>query len=560
MTRTAEILAKTLAQACAGPVFAVPGESYLALIDALYDVRDTIPFITCRHEAGAAHMAAAIGKLTGKPGIAMVTRGPGACHAAIGVHAAFQDSVPMLLLVGQVGTDMRGREAFQEIDYQQMFGGVAKAVLRIDTPARAREIIASACALSMSGRMGPVVVELPEDILDQSVPDLAADAPMVDAPAPTLVRAPAALASSALEAIAQQLAVAARPLLWLGGSGWSDAACADIQSFAQNWSLPVVSAWRRKDIFDNNHALYAGEMGLGLNPALRQHVDEADLIIALGTRLGEVTSQAYALPHKGQKLIHIHNDSDTLFAVRQPTIAAQADIASAAHGLAVLHVDDAQAQQRQTWAHAARTDYLAWIAPTAVQSGVNMAEVVAHLSQSFGPDAIWCNGAGNFAAWVHRFHQHSKRGTQLAPTSGAMGYGVPAAIAAKLLYPARPVVVVAGDGDFMMSMPELATAQQYGAHILVLVVDNGQYGTIRMHQAAHYPARFYGTGLANPDFCALAESFGMAAALVERTEDFALALVRMQAALTTRAALIHIRTDPMEIAPGRRLAEIEQRS
>lgn len=558
MTKISEILVKTLASYAAGPVFAVPGESYLAVMDALYDVSATMPFITCRHEAAAAHMAASVGRLTGKPGIAMVTRGPGACHAAIGVHAAFQDSAPMLLIVGQVGTDMRGREAFQEIDYQQMFGSVAKKVVLLDQPHRTAELVARACALATEGRPGPVVVVLPEDILERDVAAVPADAPLVDLPVAGGHRAAPVVDAATLEMIRAALADARQPMLWVGGGGWQAEASAALMRFAENWSLPVVTAWRRKDSFDNQHPLYAGEMGLGMNPHLRARVAQADLILALGTRLGEVTSQAYALPLASQKLIHLHIDSEALYGVRQPWCGAQCDVQRAIISLAAMPADATQAAHRTAWAQAARQDYENWIVPTDVAAGVNMAQVITDLSRRLGPEAIWCNGAGNFAAWVHRFHQHRQTQTQLAPTSGAMGYGIPAALAAKLLHPSKPVVVVAGDGDFLMSAQELATAQQYGAAIIVLVVDNGQYGTIRMHQAQHYPGRFYGTALANPDFVAMAHSFGLCARLVARTEDFAPALEALLAEAQGKSILLHLRTDPMEIAPGRRLAETER--
>ena len=557
MTSVSEIIVKTLAARAAGPVFAVPGESYLALMNALYDVRARLPFITCRHEAAAAHMAASVGRMTGRPGIAMVTRGPGACHAAIGVHAAFQDSAPMLLLVGQVGTDMRGREAFQEIDYQQMFGSVAKKVVLLDQPQRTAELLARACALAMQGRPGPVVVVLPEDILDRMVEDPSVDAPLVDVPRADGMSAGSVMSAETLEIIRTALAQAKKPMLWVGGGGWDARSCAALTQWAEQWTLPVVTAWRRKDSFDNGHPLYAGEMGLGINPRLRARLEEADLILALGTRLGEVTSQSYVLPRAIQKLIHIHPDVESLYGVRQPWCAIASDAQSAAFALAELKATPASSE-RQAWAKAARADYESWIVPTEVAAGVNMAQVITHLSAHLGREAIWCNGAGNFAAWVHRFHQHRAAHTQLAPTSGAMGYGIPAAIAAKLLHPARPVVVVAGDGDFLMSAQELATAQQYGAGLLVLVVDNGQYGTIRMHQAQHYPQRFYGTALSNPDFVMMAKSYGMAARLVEHTEDFAAALEAVLAEAQGGGALLHLRTDPMEIAPGRRLAASER--
>ncbi len=545
MPSVARTIVDTLVAQGITHAFAVPGESYLPVLDALYDVQDGLKLVTCRHEAAAANMAEAYGKLTGRPGIAMVTRGPGATHAAIGVHTARQDSTPMLLFVGQVGTDMLQREAFQEIDYRLMFAHVAKRVVVIDRPDRAAELVASAYATAVSGRPGPVVVVLPEDVLAEEATEAVA-APIAAAePSPD---------ASAIAKLANLLQEAERPILWLGGFGWSDEAVSNIAHFAEDAQIPVVTAWRRKDRFDNAHPKYVGELGLGANPKLVERVKSADLIIALGTRLGEVTSQGYtlpAVPTPTQKLVHIHPDGDTLGAVAHPTLAIQSSVRLATAALAELGfmVD---ASRWAGWAEAARADYEAWVAPTAVQAGVNMAGVIAHVDSVVGADAIFANGAGNFAAWLHRFHQHRRLHTQLAPTSGAMGYGVPAGIAAKILHPEREVVIVAGDGDFLMSGQELATAARYGANVIVLVVDNGQYGTIRMHQARDFPGRQSGTALTNPDFAAFARSFGAFGATVERTEDFPAAFEAARAAGTP--ALIALKTDPQEIAPGRRLS------
>lgn len=545
MSSVAKIIVDTLVAQGISHAFAVPGESYLPVLDALHDVRDSLKLITCRHEAAAANMAEAYGKLTNKPGVVLVTRGPGATHAAIGVHTAHQDSTPLLLFVGQVGTDMLQREAFQEIDYRLMFAQVAKRVVTLDRADRAAELVASAYATAISGRPGPVVIVLPEDVLAENGGE-AATAPIEAAePSPD---------ASAIAKLANLLADAERPILWIGGGGWTDEAAANIAHFAEDARIPVVTAWRRKDRFDNVHPKYAGELGLGANPKLVERVKSADLIIALGTRLGEVTSQGYTLPTAptpAQKFIHIHPDGDTLGAVTRPTLAIQASVRLASSALAELGfmVDG---ERWASWAEAARADYEAWVAPTAVQAGVNMAEVIAHVDSIVGPDAIFTNGAGNFAAWLHRFHQHRRLHTQLAPTSGAMGYGVPAGIAAKIIHPDREVVIVAGDGDFLMSGQELATAARYGANVIVLVVDNAQYGTIRMHQARDFPGRQSGTALTNPDFATFARSFGAFGATVERTEDFPAAFEAARAAGTP--ALICLKTDPDEIAPGRRLS------
>ena len=544
MPTVAETIVEALRAEETSHVFCVPGESYLAVLDALYDARDDIALVTCRHEAAAANMAEAYGKLEGRAGVAMVTRGPGATHASIGVHTAFQDSTPMVLFVGDVGTDMAGREAFQEVDYNRFFAPLAKAVIALDRPERAHETLARAFALARSGRPGPVVVTLPEDLL------------LKEAPAPLTTPARPAEPSpdaNRIADLANLLNEARRPILWLGGPGWTAADVKNVRRFAEGARMPVVTAWRRKDRFDNTHPHYAGELGLGANPKLVERVRDSDLILAVGTRLGEVASLGYtlpAVPEPAQRLVHIHPDADTLTAVRRPALAIQASVRLAAEALAELgHMVDGD-----TWAGTvagARADYEAWTAQTEVQAGVNMARVIATLGRRLPAGTIYTNGAGNFAAWLHRFHHHRQVGTQLAPTSGAMGYGVPAAIAAALLRPDRRVVCVAGDGDFLMAGGELATAVRYGARTLFIVVDNGQLGTIRMHQEKEFTGRQSGTALTNPDFAAYAESFGVKGWTVENTDDFAAAL--SEALAVKGPALICCRTDPDEIAPGRRL-------
>jgi acetolactate synthase-1/2/3 large subunit len=538
MPRTiASVIAETLAAAGITHAFCVPGESYLPLLDAMRDV--PVRLVTCRHEAAAANMAEAAGKLTGRPGVAMVTRGPGATHAAIGLHTAQQDSTPLLLLVGQVGDDMIGREAFQEVHYAQLFGGIAKAVVTLREPDRAGEQMAAALSLSLSGRPGPVVVVLPDDRLA-----LPSASPAI-APAPI---APPAMDPATLSAIGSALAAAERPILMLGGPGWTAADSALAHRLAVHLGLPVVTSWRRKDRFDNGHPHYAGELGLGANPALLAAVREADLLLALGARLTENATQGYALFDQrwaARHLIHLCADPAALGRTWQPRIAAHSGTGTALSALATL-----PATARPDWVARCHALHEAWVRPTAVETGVNPAAVIRSLSDALPVDTIYANGAGNFAAWLHRFHCHRQLGTQLAPTSGAMGYGVPAGIAAAILHPDRQVVVVAGDGDFLMAAGELATVPHEGATPLFVVMDNGQYGTIRMHQAKDFPGRPSATRLTNPDFAALARSFGLHAETVRGTADFAPALARSRG----RAALIHVHIDPAEIAPGRRLS------
>ena len=524
--------------------FGVPGESYLPLLDALSDVRDRLQLITCRHEATAAHMAEAYGKLTGQPGVCLVTRGPGATHAAIGVHTAMHDSTPMLLLVGQVERAMLGRGAFQEVDYEAMFAPLAKRVFTLRDAARTPEVMAHAIATALSGRPGPVVIALPEDVLAEecaaaAIPAFIATEPHAD--------------YSAVGRLTELIAKAERPVLWLGGSRWSEQACADAAEAARLLGLAVVTAWRRKDLIDNAHPNFAGEMGLGANPKLLERVRGADLIVALGARLSEVATSGYTLPAPPvptQTMVMIHPDAEVLAGPYRSALAIQASVGLSARLLRRIE-QDAQSTARAQWVLAARADYEAWSVSTTVQSGVNMADVIAHMDTVLAADAIVTNGAGNFGAWVHRFHQHRQFRTQLAPTSGAMGYGVPAAIAAAILHPGRDVVCVAGDGDFLMSSHELATATRYGAKPIILVVDNGQYGTIAMHQARAFPGRSYGTALTNPDFAALAVAYGWHGVNIAETAGFAPAFAFARA--SGRAALIALKTDPREIGPGRRL-------
>jgi acetolactate synthase-1/2/3 large subunit len=535
----ARVIADSLVAAGITHAFAVPGESYLPLLDALVDLGDRLRLVTCRHEAAAANMAEAAAKLTGRPGVAMVTRGPGATQAAIGLHTAQQDSTPLLLLVGQVGQDMLGREAFQEVDYGQMFGKIAKRVVTLSEPERTAELMASAIVCALSGRPGPVVVVLPDDRLMEPA--------RVAAIAPAAVAAPAPSAE-AVATLAGLLAGAEQPVLMLGGPLWTPADVAAAHAVAGRLGLPVVTSWRRKDRFDNEHPHYAGELGLGANPALVTAVKGADLLLVLGARLTENATQGYGLIDQdfaATRLVHICADPDALGRIWQPRLVVHAAVGPALAALAGL-----PARDRGDWVGQMHALHDAWVRPTDVQAGVNPAAVIRTLSETLPADTIFCNGAGNFAAWLHRFHLHRAPGTQLAPTSGAMGYGVPAGIAAAILHPERQVVVVAGDGDFLMAAGELATVVHEGVTPLFVVMDNGQYGTIRMHQAKDFPGRPSGTRLTNPDFAALARSFGLHAETVQETGAFAGALGRCRG----RAALIHVLVDPDEISPSRRLA------
>jgi acetolactate synthase-1/2/3 large subunit len=521
--------------------FGVPGESYLAVLDGLHEHRDRIRFVACRQEGGAAFMAEAQGKLSGRPGICFVTRGPGASNAGIGLHTAFQDSTPMILFVGQVASDQRDREAFQELDYRQMFGpgtlGLAKWVAEVQSADRLPEYVARAFHTALQGRPGPVVLVLPEDML--TTPTAAPVLPQVQTvhawPAP-----------GGLRELRQRLLAAHRPIAVAGGSGWDAEACAALQRFAENWQLPVACGFRFQDTFDNRHPNYAGDVGIGINPKLAARIGDADLVLAVGVRLGEMTTGGYTLleaPRPKQTLVHVHAGPEELGRVYAADLMLQASMACAAKAIETLAAPNALRWAGQ--AEAAHADYEANLVAPPV-APLDLAVVVKTVQRLAPPDTVFTNGAGNFAGWLHRYCrypglQHHGR-TQLAPTSGAMGYGLPAAVAAALLQPERCVVNLAGDGDFLMTGQELATATGYGAKRLIsIVVDNASYGTIRMHQEREYPGRVSGSDLFNPDFAAFARAFGWAAERVERTEDFEAAFVR--ALEGGRPALLHLKLD-----------------
>jgi acetolactate synthase I/II/III large subunit len=536
-----KLLADQLAVHGTEVAFCVPGESYLDLLDGLYG--SAIRLITCRHEASAANMAEAYGKLTGRPGVCMVTRGPGATQAAVGVHTAFQDSTPLILLVGQVSSAQEEREAFQEVDYRRMFGPLAKWVAQIDRVDRIPELIARAYATACSGRPGPVVLALPEDMLAAS-----SDAP----DAPRFRRVQPSPAPADIDALGDLLAGATRPFAIVGGGGWTPAAAAGLRTFLEANELPAGAAFRRQDAIDNDSPSYAGDVGIGINPALAGRVRDADLLLVVGPRLGEMTTSGYTLldvPKPKQTLVHVHPGAEELGRVYQadlPILSGMEEFAAAVRDLRVT----------PAWGSAtaeARSEYEAWQRPEPMPGPVDLGEVMATLRARVQA-AIVCNGAGNHTAWVHRFWRFHDYPSQLAPTSGAMGYGVPAAVAAKALHPDRDVICFSGDGDFLMSGQELATAVQYDLPIVVIVVDNGMYGTIRMHQERHFPGRVVGTDLVNPDFAAFARAFGAHGETVERTEDFAGALER---SLDARVpAVIAVRIEPNAITPRTTLTAI----
>jgi acetolactate synthase I/II/III large subunit len=522
-------------------VFCVPGESYLPVLDAFVDFKDRIQVITCRHEAGAANMAVAYAKLTGKPGVCFVTRGPGATHASIGVHTASQDSAPMILFVGQVARSDRGREGFQELDYRAVFGSMTKLAIEIDDPQRVVEIATRAFATATQGRHGPVVVALPEDMLTEAA----------GARAPTRVQStPACLDAQTLAFIVKRLEQSERPLAVLGGTGWTDAALAHFANWAKALDLPVALSWRRKDLLDNDHPCYVGDLSLRPSPGLNERIKAADLILAIGSRLGEITTGGYQMfspEEAATKIVHIHPSADDLNRVWQCSLAALANEATAALALA-----EAKVSRRWTqWRAAARGDYERSIEPVTSIGAVNLAQVFTHMAQVLPPDAIICNGAGNYAAWPNRFYRYRRPRTQIAPTSGAMGFGFPAGIAAKLVHPTRDVIALAGDGCFLMTGQELATAVQYGVNLVTLVIDNGSYGTIRMYQERQYPRRVMATELRNPDFAAYARAFGALGMTVEKTEDFAEAFALARNA--DKPVLIHLKTSVEDILPGQRL-------
>jgi acetolactate synthase-1/2/3 large subunit len=541
-----EILVANLVAQGATHAFAVPGESFLAVLDALYDARDRLSLIVCRQEGGAAYMAEAFGKLTGRPGIAMVTRGPGATNASIGVHAAAQDSTPMIVFVGQVGGDFADREAFQEIDYRRMFGGVAKWAAQIDRAERIPEYVAHAYRVAMSGRPGPVVLALPEDMLmaEATCTDVACVDPVLTAADPAQVAA-----------AAQRLADAKRPLVLVGGSRWDAQACRALQGIAEAYSVPVACGFRNQDLFDNRHALYAGDVGIGINPRLAARVRDADVLLVVGERLGEITTSGYTLvvpPVPAQALIHVHPGAEELGRVYQPAIAIAATPGAFLASLAALPRPVPRvASAGVPDAHA---EYLAWQAPRPVPGELDLWQIVRWLDARLPDDAILANGAGNYATWLHRLYRYRGFRTQLAPYLGSMGYGVPAAVAAKLVHPGRLVLSWNGDGCFLMNGQELATAVQYGLAVVFVVVDNGMYGTIRMHQERTYPAREHGTALVNPDFAALARAYGAHGETIARTAEFAPAFER--AIASGRPALLHLKLDPQALTMNATLDEL----
>ncbi|MCJ2069614.1 thiamine pyrophosphate-binding protein [Methylobacterium sp. J-030] len=545
MSRTgARVLVDQLLAQGVDRLACVPGESYLAVLDALHDTG--VDVIVCRQEGGASIMAEAAGKLTGRPGICFVTRGPGATNASAGVHIARQDSTPMILFVGQIARRMRGREAFQEVDYSQMFGDLAKWAVEIDDAGRIPEIVARAFRVAMQGRPGPVVVALPEDMLDDVV--TVADAPRIEPAEP-------APSPADIERLATMLVRARSPMVLVGGSRWREADSKRLAAFARRSDMPVANSFRRAGLYSSDHPNYAGELGIGPNPALMERIRGSDLLIMIGGRLSELSAQGYGLlgiPNPGVPLVHVHPDAGELGRVYQPALAIQSAPGPFCAALAALEPAKPAASSRTETAHAA---FRAWSETPGPQPGAfQYGEAVVWLRERLPVDAVICNGAGNFATWIHRYYRFRGFGTQLAPTSGSMGYGLPAAVMAKRVHPERIVVALAGDGDVMMCVQEFATAIQYGVAIVVVVLDNGMYGTIRMHQEREYPGRVSATSLRNPDFAALAAAFGGHGERVERTADFAPAFER--ALMSGLPAMLHCFVDPQALTPTRTLDAI----
>lgn len=529
-------------------IFCVPGESYLPATDAMYDVDDRIDLYVCRQEGGAGTMAEAYGKLTGEPGVCFVTRGPGATNASIAVHIAQQDSTPMVLFVGQINSAHTGREAFQELDYPRVFGGLAKWATQIDDAARLPEVIRRAFGTATSGRPGPVVVALPENILSSVVE-------VRDA-----IRYQAIQASpdpGALARLTELLGTARRPFLIVGGGGWNQDAATQVTQFAERWQLPAVTSFRRQDLITHRSPSFAGALGPGADPKLTQRIRDADVLLVVGARLGEMTTAGYTIveaPEPVQQLIHVHASAEELGRVYEAALAINSGPRQFA-----AQLDSLEPPPELPWselAAAARADHVSHASPNTknLDLDLDLAEVVAHISSVVPRDTVITNGAGNYTAWVHRFYEFTRYPTQLGPTNGSMGYGLPAAIAAKVAYPERTAIAFAGDGCMLMTGQELATAMQYDLHVIVIVVNNGHYGTIRLHQEKRYPGRVIGTALRNPDFVAYAESFGLHAERVTTTADFPAAFQRAQDA--GRAALIELITDPDQATPDTLLSSV----
>jgi acetolactate synthase I/II/III large subunit len=549
-TRTGgEILVDQLAVHGVEHVFCVPGESYLAALDAFYD--RNIKLTVCRHESTAAIMAETVGKATGLPGICFVTRGPGATNASAGIHIARQDSTPMIMFVGQVGRHMREREAFQELDYRAVFGTIAKWVTEIDDPARIPELISRAFHTACNGRPGPVVIALPEDMLVErvTVPDASAFEPVEIWPG-----------ANDMDRLQKLIEAAASPVVLIGGSRWSHDACADLMRFAEKFALPVATTFRRGHLFDAMHPCYAGDLGIGPNPKLLARVKGSDLVLLIGGRMSEMASQSYTLfdiPDPQMKLVHVHPGADELGRVYHPHLAINAAPTAFCASLKNLQPSEEIAWREQT--KIAHADYLSWTEKaTPVPGGVNLGEIMVWLRENLLPESVITNGAGNFAGWIHRFYRFRKFATHIGPTSGSMGYGFPAALAMQLLHPQRVVVCIAGDGDFLMTGQDFATAVQYELPVIVVISDNGLYGTIRMHQERDYPGREVATKLKNPDFVAYAMAFGGYGALVEKTADFPAAFAAAQA--SGKPSIIHLKVDPEAITPTATLSGIRAKA
>ncbi|MBX8802172.1 thiamine pyrophosphate-binding protein [Ochrobactrum sp. MR28] len=530
--------------------FCVPGESYLAALDALHDAKEDIELIVCRQEGGATYMAEAYAKLTGKPGIAFVTRGPGATNASVGIHTAFQDSTPMILFIGQVASDQVEREAFQEVDYRRMFGQMAKWVVQIDDVARIPELVSQAFHRAVNGRPGPVVVALPEDMLTDH-------ASVSDVPAHKKIEISAG--AEQLQELTELVKQAERPVVMLGGSGWDKQAVADMEAFCTANNLPVATSFRCQDLFNNALSNYAGELGTSANPKLIQSIKDSDMLLVIGARIGEMTSAGYTMvniPVPDQKLIHVHSGAEELGRVYYPTLPINATMAAFAKQLRAL--GKIGSDKWASWTAELNKNYNDILQHAPIPGNVQMGEIMQWMRANLPEDTIMTTGAGNYTAWPHRFYQYKTFRTQLGATNGSMGYGVPAAIAAKLTDRDRTVIAFAGDGCFMMNGQELATAMQYDARVVFIVVNNGMYGTIRMHQERTYPGRVSGTALANPDFAALAQAYGLHGEVVENTDEFFPAFERSVA--SGKPALIEIRIDQEAITPKMGLSAMREQA
>ncbi len=547
MTRSAaRILVDQLVIQGVDRVFCVPGESFLAVLDALHD-SPQIELVTCRHEGGAAVMAEAYGKLTGRPGVVFCSRGPGATNASSGLHVAWQDSTPLIMFIGQNPRDVSTREGFQEVDYRRMFACQSKAVLQIEDAARTSEIVTRAFRLALSGRPGPVVIPLPEDMLTDHADS--ADGTYVTAP----VCGPMA---STVANVRVMLSKARAPMVMLGGSGWTTEAVQAFRAFAEASDLPVTASFRRQDLLDNDSPSYIGEVGLGVNPALAQRIKDADLLLVIGARLGEIGTNGYTVmqaPCPDQSLIHVYAGADEIGHVYQPDLGVVSNPAEFALALAAGGPVNGN---WSAWRDSARRDFEAWTAPREVPGAIQMSHIMKWLDQNLPEDTIYTNGAGNFSVWLHRFHRYRHFGTQVAPICGSMGYGVPAALAAAFAKPDAKVICIAGDGDFQMTGTELATACAHGLKIRILILNNGMLATIRMHQERHYPARVSGTDLSagNPDFTAWAQSYGAYGERVSDTDSFAAAFARADA--HNGPAVLEIMIDPEAMTPAQSLSQI----